>query len=454
MNVRFVTTSLLIASAFAFSCSSDPEASSLIGPNDELLTGGETMTSTGGAHPGSGGATGGSQTSGGGGSEPLGGVKTGGASSGGANPSGGVLVSSGGTSGGTTPSGGFSSGGISPSGGNSSGGASPSGGTYPSGGAPSGGTSPSGGVSTGGAEPCPPCTDVQTSDHQGEPCSIWVEWGHCGEDWLQGFCDRTCGRCNGECGPPGSGTGGEGSGGSGGSGGGDNSGGSTGGGNTVHVDPLPGNAQDGWASRYWDCCKPHCAWYTSLKMCTRENQPLYDGNATSSCEGGSAYTCWDMAPWAVADNLAYGYAATPAGGNDCGRCYQLEFKGTGEHDPADPGSVSLAGKTMIVQATNIGGDVGSGQFDLLIPGGGVGQYNGCAQQWGRNDLGETYGGFLRSCQNDVSCLKAKCQDVFANMPQLLAGCMFHVEWMKGADNPQLRWAEVSCPQELRNRSGM
>ena len=35
-------------------------------------------------------------------------------------------------------------------------------------------------------------------------------------------------------------------------------------------------------------------------------------------------------------------------------------------------STSIAGKKMIVQATNTGGDLAQGQFDLAIPGGGVG----------------------------------------------------------------------------------
>ena len=35
-------------------------------------------------------------------------------------------------------------------------------------------------------------------------------------------------------------------------------------------------------------------------------------------------------------------------------------------------STSIAGKKMIVQATNTGADLAQGQFDLAIPGGGVG----------------------------------------------------------------------------------
>lgn len=37
---------------------------------------------------------------------------------------------------------------------------------------------------------------------------------------------------------------------------------------------------------------------------------------------------------------------------------------------------------MIVQATNTGGDLGGNQFDLMIPGGGEGIFDGCTPQYG------------------------------------------------------------------------
>lgn len=191
-----------------------------------------------------------------------------------------------------------------------------------------------------------------------------------------------------------------------------------------------------------------------MNMCTIDDQPLTNPDAESGCSGGGAFTCWNMSPWAVSETLAYGYAATPAGGADCGTCYQLEFTGAGQHNESDPGSVSLAGKTMIVQATNIGGDVGSGQFDLLLPGGGVGAFDGCSTQWGTSDLGAQYGGFLTECNDDVNCLRSKCESVFDDKSELLAGCLFHVEWMGGANNPKLRYAEVDCPAALGQISGL
>lgn len=304
------------------------------------------------------------------------------------------------------------------------------------------------------------CTDIQTADHQGEPCSIWVDWGHCNADWLQGFCNKTCGRCSGS---------GKTTTGAGGSSGGvksSSAGGSVGATTSVGAGPtvarLGNDAQSGYATRYWDCCKPHCAWQGNsngnLRMCTEQNQSLNDASAKSSCDGGPAYTCWDMAPWAVSDTLAYGYAATPGNGNDCGKCYQLDFTGESKDNPSDAGAKAISTKTMIVQATNKGYDVAGGQFDLLIPGGGVGAFNGCSKQWGvdNSQLGSQYGGFALACNYDKECTRKKCQSVFnkAGMEPLQKGCLFYVDWLQTADNPRVRYKQVSCPSALTSKSGI
>src|SRR5690606_18298839 len=134
------------------------------------------------------------------------------------------------------------------------------------------------------------------------------------------------------------------------------------------------------------------------------NQTLSDASVDSRCDGGDAYTCYNNAPWAVSPTLAYGYVALHSGSGDhCGRCYQFQFKGTGQHSVEDPGSQALNGKTMIVQATNVGVDVSAnGQFDLLVPGGGYGAMeNGCTRQWNVTlaDQGDKLGGFLTTCKN-------------------------------------------------------
>jgi len=148
----------------------------------------------------------------------------------------------------------------------------------------------------------------------------------------------------------------------------------------------------------------------------------------------------------------------------CGKCYQLDFTGDSYNAGADPGSALLAGKQMIVQAINVGGDVGSGQFDLAIPGGGVGKYNACSDQWGvsTDQLGPDYGGFLAACKEDVSptdgaglksCVMQKCTEVFGarGLAELEAGCRWFVDWFHAADNPSLRYAEVACPSALLDR---
>ena len=65
--------------------------------------------------------------------------------------------------------------------------------------------------------------------------------------------------------------------------------------------------------------------------------------------------CSDQSPWAINDDLAYGFAAVSASSPNCCSCYQLTFTNT-----------VLSGKKMIVQATNTGNDVGSTQFDLAV----------------------------------------------------------------------------------------
>lgn len=84
-------------------------------------------------------------------------------------------------------------------------------------------------------------------------------------------------------------------------------------------------------------------------------------NLFNLCIGGSSYVCNNLQPWAVNDTFAYGYvAASFTGGVDnskCGICLKLTFQN------------QLAGKTFVVQNVNTGGDLGSNQFDIQIPGG-------------------------------------------------------------------------------------
>ncbi len=301
----------------------------------------------------------------------------------------------------------------------------------PSGGAPVNGSG-SGGIA--GA----PCLD--TPPPNGDTCAHAVEYNWCREPWMNGACAASCGVCEG---------GANGSGGATPTGGVSNDG--------VQPPPIQGGTP-AWASRYWDCCKPACGWSdnvpskVAMKSCSMQNQSLGATSQQSACQGGGAYMCWDGAPWAASDTLAYGYAAASGNNYQCGRCYQLQFTGTGRHGNS-PGVVSLSGKTMIVQIVNNGG-VSADQFDLLIPGGGVGEFNACSSQWGTSDLGAQYGGFLAGCNGDRSCVEQKCQSVFAGKPELLAGCSWFMSWFNLADNPNLVYREVACPAAITARSGL
>lgn len=49
---------------------------------------------------------------------------------------------------------------------------------------------------------------------------------------------------------------------------------------------------------------------------------------------------------------------------------------------------------MVVQVTNTGSDLSKNNFDIAIPGGGVGLFNGCSNQWNApvDGWGDRYGG--------------------------------------------------------------
>ncbi|KAI1631910.1 glycoside hydrolase family 45 protein [Biscogniauxia mediterranea] len=198
----------------------------------------------------------------------------------------------------------------------------------------------------------------------------------------------------------------------------------------------------GTTTRYWDCCKPSCAWSgkaavsAPVRTCDKGDSVLSDADARSGCDGGTAFTCSDYAPWAVDDGLAYGFAATAIAGGDesswCCACFQLEFT-----------SGPVAGKKMIVQSTNTGGDLGSNQFDILVPGGGVGIFDGCSAQFGQALPGQQYGGVSSASECDS-----------ASMPESLrAGCHWRFDWFQGADNPGVSFEQVQCPSEITAVSG-
>lgn len=76
----------------------------------------------------------------------------------------------------------------------------------------------------------------------------------------------------------------------------------------------------------------------------------------------ASYTCNNNQPWAVNDNLSYGFVAGKILGQSewewCCACYELTFT-----------SGPVSGKQMVVQVTNTGGDLGVSEtiFFCLSP---------------------------------------------------------------------------------------
>lgn len=95
---------------------------------------------------------------------------------------------------------------------------------------------------------------------------------------------------------------------------------------------------------------------------------------------------------------------------------------------------------MVVQSTNTGGDLSNNHFDILMPGGGVGIFDGCTPQFGGLP-GARYGGISS---------KSECN----SFPELLKdGCNWRFDWFKNADNPDFTFEQVQCPKALTDISG-
>ena len=221
--------------------------------------------------------------------------------------------------------------------------------------------------------------------------------------------------------------------------------------------------QQGFATRYWDCCMPHCAWPEhggAAKTCDAKGKTPIGNTSGSICSGGQGTTCTSQIPIIVSDKLAYAFAATPGNDATCGKCFALTFTGTGKYE-TKANHQALKGKTLVVMASNIGYDVQGGQFDIMIPGGGFGAFNGCSQMgWNIPQNTTTYGGLLSDCEKEVGyngdlltkrkeCLTKKCNSAFASDTQAKEGCLFLATWMEAAGNPNHTYKEVECPAALK-----
>ena len=276
---------------------------------------------------------------------------------------------------------------------------------------------------------------------------------------------------------------------------------------------ISATAKRGWNTRYWDACKPHCSWLKESSndktradtssneayladFATARNCNIHDvevptftlGNVTKSWFGyegtrsacgdekeKGVFTCTDMAPIAVNDTLSYAYVAGTAD-SKCGKCYHLQydghFKDEFENNPPKATHKALKGKHLVVMASNIGNDVAggnanlpAGQFDLMVPGGGVGAFDALSTQVNKGagfNWGAGFGGFLTECQKNTNCgtegslecyqtcVKDMCDAAFADggLPNLLRGCHWFADWYMAADNPTYYIEEVECPQYL------
>ena len=200
-------------------------------------------------------------------------------------------------------------------------------------------------------------------------------------------------------------------------------------------------------TQYWDACKPSCSWGgkggLQANSCDISGTNIgHKDTDKSSCDGGVAFACMNQAPWKEG-NISYGYAAINMG--SCGDCYQLEFPN---------------GEIMFVMKNNTGNLNEGAKFDLMIPGGGVGDYDALTRQVENSgisnpDMGSRYGGFRQKCGNKVDCVKQKCEEVFANLPELKAGCLWYANTLgtdkESFDNPIVKYKKVSCPPELTSK---
>lgn len=281
---------------------------------------------------------------------------------------------------------------------------------------------PPGGGAVAAPKPCedaPPPFDPEWPE---ATCESWAfESDACGEAWFQSYCDVSCGRCTPDdgSGPPMAP---------------DCSG--------ENLPNVSGGA--GFTTRYWDCCQPACAQSGGHK-CSQDGV-TQTGDNGSACSGGGAFACYDDAPRAVSNCLAYGHVAKA--NPNCGGCFRIQFTGTGHDNANDIGSKLLQGKQMIVKVTNTGSDVAGNQFDLMIPGGGVGLFNACSRQWNTDDLGSQYGGFLATCTTGThadkkECVRQKCTNIPAGTAR--DGCNWFVDWFEIADNPNFTSEPTNCP---------
>jgi len=215
-------------------------------------------------------------------------------------------------------------------------------------------------------------------------------------------------------------------------------------------------------THYYDGCRPSCSHATvvsnPINFCGPDGAAdanLVDSD-TSVCEdGGTAATCKDQYPW-VEDGVLYGFGAkNGVTGADipCGTCYELTFSNARNIDKA------------IVMITN-GGDSSGSNIDLMVPGGGLGQYTTGLSSYGWTNFYSYCDGTddTDECKNTGGFTdEAYCDTAFGSDTAAATAChavLFSVFGQLGCDNddgypPNLNvisQAEVDCPAVLTEKA--
>lgn len=210
---------------------------------------------------------------------------------------------------------------------------------------------------------------------------------------------------------------------------------------------LTGDLGTAKTTRYWDCCKPSCAWpgkakvSKPVKVCAKDGVRGIGANTKNICGGGGfggpSYMCNEQSAWYdESKKMSFGFVAGHVKGlteeDWCCGCYELHF-------------ANSALPKMVVQITNTGADLGENHFDIQTAGGGFGIFDGCSKQWGvpASSWGAKYGGVMAAGWGKAGCKRLP--------PKMVKSCEWHFDYL--GDNPRIKsHFRVKCPAEITAKS--
>ncbi|KAJ1522489.1 hypothetical protein ONE63_001679 [Megalurothrips usitatus] len=89
---------------------------------------------------------------------------------------------------------------------------------------------------------------------------------------------------------------------------------------TLFIQSYQGGTGTAKTTRYWDCCKPSCAWRANVgsvtapvRTCAAGGRKTVGENEQSGCNGGNGFVCNNQRPF-VKKGQAYGFAAANVNG--------------------------------------------------------------------------------------------------------------------------------------------